>query len=117
VVDDKCYTHNYFSLEGKLHVLRVKHTVGHLHDSLILPLNNAILLRSIWNNLLLRDAMRVKKLMEGITNVISSLIRVKTLDPLLTLSFNKVFELLEFGKHLILGFNGVDPIEIEKNHQ
>jgi hypothetical protein len=67
------------------------------------------MLRSIRNSLLPKDAMRVKKLMKGITNVFSSPIRPETLDLLLTLSFNKVFELLEFGKHLILGFNGVDP--------
>jgi len=95
--------------EGKFHVPRVKHTMDHFHDRPILPLSHTILLRSIRNILLPRDAMRAKKLMEAIINVFSSPIKLKTLDRMLTLSFTNVFELSKFGKHLILGINGTAP--------
>jgi hypothetical protein len=93
----------------KLHVLRVKHTMAISMIALFFQLNHTILLRSIGNNLLPRDAMRAKKLWKALPIYSPPPSDPETLDLLLTLSFNKSFEFLEFAKHLILGFNGVDP--------
>jgi len=107
-IDDKCYINNCLSLKREFHALRVKHTTSHLHDSPRLLLSRTIMLRSIGNNLLPRNAPRAEKLLKIIINVLASPISPKILDLLFALSFGKRLEFLEFGKHLIHGFNGVD---------
>jgi hypothetical protein len=65
--------------------------------------------------------MRTRKLSKSVTNIVAYLISCETLDLLFALSFNMSFDLLEFSKLVILGFNGVDPsnlgIVINKNEE
>ena len=51
---------------------------------------------------------------EKISNIFTSTIGAKTLDLLVALIFHKRFKFPIPSKHLILRFNGVYPMKVEK---
>lgn len=87
-IDYMNYANNSLSLECKIHFLGVKHTVSHLHNSLILMFYY-ILLWSVRNSYLVRDALSYEKWVERIANIFTSTINPKTIDILDALIFHK----------------------------